>query len=155
MAFWQSVMRFVFKHLLNTMTMFYIPSILFFFCDMLQLWGNNGACRAPQSESRSSSTRARCGSWDADYVCLVYKCSSEQIPPFLGLFSLPRIYTHRLSLWHELQTRNIWLCLLENVARGHSLCRQCSSGEWQKYTDDTISYNVIFSQEDRMMTWSL
>lgn len=47
-----------------------------------------------------ASTRARCGSRDADYVCLVYKCSSEQIPHFLALLppSLSDLYTQALIL---------------------------------------------------------
>lgn len=46
---------------------------------------------------------------------------------FSGLFfppSLPRIYIHRVSFWHKLQTKSILvlsykrLCLLENVTQG-------------------------------------
>lgn len=71
-----------------------------------QLWGNNQALRVPRSESRASSTRPRCGSCDANYVCLVYKCCLEQILLlFGGIFALPQIYINILSFWHRLQTK--------------------------------------------------
>lgn len=77
---------------------------------------NNRACWAPQSEPRHGSTRARCGSRDADYVCLVYKCSSEQIPHFLAFpfLSLRSIYTDPHSDINS-QQRAFWFCHIQGT----------------------------------------
>lgn len=69
---------------------------------------------------------------------------------------LPWIYTHRASLWHTLQTKNIWFCHIRGsvcweVSLGALVYPECSRAEWQTYTDDTTSYKVI----GRAMTWSL
>lgn len=67
--------------------MFYLPSILFSCSDMLQ--NNSEETMEPAgrlNQSRLNATGARCGSQDADYVCLVYKSSSKQIPHFLAFF---------------------------------------------------------------------
>lgn len=139
---------------------------MFFFCDMLQLSGNNEACRAPQSESRLGSTRARCGSWDADYVCLVYKCSSEQIPHFLGLFFPSPLYLYtqsllftlcRLSFRHKLQTKKHLVlshkrfCLLEMSLRATAYAISTSIKSIQMRVFSKISSYP----KNRVMTWSL
>lgn len=74
---------------------------------------------------------------------------------FLPTF-LPWIYTHRTSLWHTLQTENIWFCHIRDFVCWEVSLRalvypKCSRVEWQTYTDDTTSYIVI----RRAMTWSL
>lgn len=56
---------------------------------------------------------------------------------------LPWIYTHRVSLWHTLQTKNIWFCHIRGsvcweVSLGALVYPECSCAEWQTYTDDTI-----------------
>lgn len=108
--FWQVIMLFVFKYLFthNDNVLHIIHFVFLMWHATKQLWGNNGACRAPQSESRLSSTRARCGSWDPDYVCLVYKCSLEQTPHFFSL-SLGSIYTDSYSDINYKQ-RAFWFC---------------------------------------------
>lgn len=156
MAFWHTIMFFIFKkHLFYTLPMFCMSSILFSSGDMLQ--NNSEETMEPAGPLNQSpgpaSTRARCGSRDADYVCLVYKCSSEQIPHFLALVPpRSRIYIHRLSFWHKLQTKSISVlsykrtCLLEYVARGHSLWHRCSGGEG--YVSLLIS--LVYSGEKNM-----
>lgn len=133
----------VFRRLFCKMATIYTTYILFFFHPVTCYKATLGKqCSLPglSIRARLSSTRARCGSWDADYVCLVYKCSSEQIPHFLAflfLFSfffflfflvlpLPCIYIHRLSFWHKQQTKNILVLSYERLL----FVRKCRSGPW-------------------------
>lgn len=124
----------VFMFLFHKMAVFYIPSILFFpvTCYSTTLkkeWGLPG----PLNQSPAlSSTRARCDSRDAEYVCLVYKHSSEQIPHFSGLFSPLSVRTIHTASRSDIncKQRAFWIwhvngCLLKMSLR---FMAQCSDG---------------------------
>ena len=153
---------YVFRRMFHRMVMFYEPSILFFCCDMLQ---NNSEETMEPRLDQSQMWLLRC------WLCL--SCLQMQLKAdssFSGFFfSLPRIYIHKLSLWHKLQTKSIQFirkchsgprymasvqqkgCLCEPAHISCLLRRKSAPeiSEWQlKSGDETISHNVIYSQED-------